>query len=309
MNQRLLRILGGKTEHYPYALESKYPRILEAIMSLWDDEGIDDYFMELMVSDRGDRAGFPPDIAAEIMHLSLVHAAQEAPDKHRDIWAAASGSFVHFTTNPATEWTDPEQRIKAELSKLSVLCTPEGFFSAAETGNRAAVALFIEANSNIEIRDNRGWTLLMTASFNGHAEIVRLLTGQDADVNALDLGGNSALHWAAFGGHTACAKLLVERHAKINVQNNFGWTPLIQAAARNHPEVVDLLIESGANLDRAANDGYTALHKAAASGYLEIVQALLNQGANRSLKTNEGDSAEKLAFKNKQEEILTLFSA
>lgn len=307
MNQRLLRILGGRTEHYPYALESKYPRILGAIMSLWDDEGIDDYFMQLMVSDRGDRAGFPPEIAAEIMHLSLVHAAQEAPDKHRDIWAAASGSFVNFTANPSTEWTDPEQRIKAELTKLNVICTPEGFFSAAETGIRAAVALFIEANSNIEIRDNRGWTLLMTAAFNGHTEIVGLLTGHDADVNALDLGGNSALHWAAFGGHTACARLLLEHHAKINVQNNFGWTPLMQAAARNHPEVVELLIECGANLDNPANDGYTALHKAAASGYFEIVRLLLNRSADRSLKTRDGDTAEKLAIKNKQEEVLTLF--
>ena len=117
------------------------------------------------------------------MHLSLVHAAQEAPNKHKDIWAAASGSFVHFTANPATEWTSPEQRIKIELSKLGVLCTPEGFFSAAETGNRAAIALFIEANSNTEILDNRGWTLLMTAAFNGHKEIVWLLTGHGADVN------------------------------------------------------------------------------------------------------------------------------
>lgn len=45
MNQRLLRILGGKTEHYFYALESKYPRILETIMSLWDEDEIDNYFL------------------------------------------------------------------------------------------------------------------------------------------------------------------------------------------------------------------------------------------------------------------------
>ena len=32
MDQRLIRILGGTTEHYPYALENKYPRILETIM-------------------------------------------------------------------------------------------------------------------------------------------------------------------------------------------------------------------------------------------------------------------------------------
>lgn len=306
MNQRLLRILGGKTEHYPYGLESKYPRILETIMSLWDEDEIDRYFMEIMVSDRNGRSGFPPNIAAEIMHLNLVHAAQEPPDKQKDIWEASSGSFVNFTSHPDTDWADPAQHIKSELEKQGILCTPEGFFEAAETGNRTAVALFIEAQSNTEIRDNRGWTPLMMAAFKGHNEIVGLLIQHEADVNAVDLGGNSALHWAAFGGDTACAKQLIEHHGKINACNNFGWTPLMQAVARNHREVVALLVDSGANLDKAANDGYTALHKAAASGYSEIVKLLLEKGADKSLETVEGETAAKLALKNKQQETIEL---
>lgn len=306
MNQRLLRILGGKTEHYPYALESKYPRILETIMSLWDQDEIDGYFLELMVSDRGERAGFPPDVAADILHLSLVHAAQEASDKAKNIWDISPDSFVNFTPHPATDWADPAQRVKDELDKLGILCTPEGLFEATETGNRTAVALFIEAQSNLEVRDNRGWTPLMMAAFNGCDEIVGLLIQHNADVDAIDLGGNSALHWAAFGGHTSCAKQLVEHHAKINACNNFGWTPLMQATARNHPEIVSLLIASGVNLDIAADDGYTALHKAAASGYGEIVKLLIDQGADQNLKTSDGDTARKLAIKNKQEEVIKL---
>lgn len=306
MNQRLLRILGGKTEHYPYALESKYPRILETIMSLWDEDEIDNYFLELMVSDRGDRIGFPADVAADIMHLSLVHAAQEAPDKARNIWDISSDSFVNFTSHPETDWADPAQHIKDELNNQGILCTPEGLFEAAETGNRTAVALFIEAQSNLEVRDNRGWTPLMMAAFKGHDEIVGLLIQHNADVNALDLGGNSALHWAAFGGHTSCAKQLIEHHAQINACNTFGWTPLMQATARNHADIASLLIASGVNLDIAANDGYTALHKAAASGYSEIVKLLIDQGADKNLVTSDGDTARKLAIKNKQEEAITL---
>ncbi|MFA6922177.1 MAG: hypothetical protein WC216_10060, partial [Gallionella sp.] len=90
MDQRLIRLLGGSTRHYPYALESKFPRILGTIMSLWDnDEEIDDYFMGLMVNDRPNRIGFPPDVATDIMHLSLVHASRVAPDKIADIWEAS----------------------------------------------------------------------------------------------------------------------------------------------------------------------------------------------------------------------------
>jgi len=308
MNQRLLRILGGKTERYPYALESKYSRILEKIMSLWDEDEIDNYFMELMVDDRGDRTGFPPDVAADILHLSLIHAAQEAPGKIKEIWDASSDSFVNFTPHPAADWAAPEPAIKTELEKYNIPCTPEGFFEAAETGNRAAVALFIEAQSNTDIRDNRGWTPLMIAAFNGRDEIVDLLIQHHADVDALDLGGNTALHWAAFGGHTGCVKRLIRNHAGIDVRNNFGWTPLIQATARNHLLVVALLIDSGANLDAAADDGYTALHKAAMSDYCEIVELLIEQGADKNARTRDGDTAEKLAAKNKREDVIKLFT-
>lgn len=308
MNTRLLRILGGKTEHYPYALESKYPRILGTIMTLWDEDEIDNYFLQLLVSDRGDRDGFPADVAADILHLSLVHAAQESPDKTKNIWDLSPDSFVNFTPHPATDWTDPAQPIKDELDKQGFLCTPEGLFEAVEAGNRSAVALFIDAKSNLEIRDNRGWTPLMTAAFNGRDEITGLLIQHNADVDALDPGGNSALHWAAFGGYTSCVRQLIEHHARINLGNNFGWTPLIQATARNHPDIVALLIDSGVNLDSAAVDGYTALHKAAASGYSDIVKLLLDNGADRNIINSEGDTARKLAIKNKQEEIAELLA-
>jgi len=336
MNQRLIRILGGSTEHYPYALESKYPRILEQIMSLWDSDEIDHCFMDLMVTNRGDRVGFPPEVAAEIMYLSLVHAAQESPDKNKDIWDASSNLFVNFTPHATLEnsWPAPPADIQNELKKLGFYVTPEGFFDAIEENNRAAVALFIqvpistekgffdaiEENNraavalfiqvpiSTEIRDNRGWTPLMLAAFLGNIEITELLIKSSADINALDLGGNSALHWAVFGCHTACTRILIEHHARTDTRNNFGWTPLMQATARNNLEGAALLIASGVNLDTAANDGMTALHKAAASGYLELVELLLEQGADRKLKTYAGLTPMELAVNNKHERVIQVLA-
>ena len=310
MDQRLIRILGGSTESYPYALESKYPRILETIMSLWDEDSIDDYFMELMVSSRGDRAGFPPDVAAEIMHLNLVHAAQEPPDKPKDIWDVTAESFVNFTTHatPGNSGSDTNADIRNQLAKLGVPCTPDGFFDAVEEGNRSAVALLTEVPISTEIRDSRGWTPLMMAAFRGRHEILSLLIERKADVNALDLGGNTALHWAAFSGHTGCTKKLIQHHARTDVRNNFGWTPLMQATARDHLEVAAILISSGVNLDTSADDGYTPLHKAAASGYVDLVRLLLEQGANKKLRTNEGHTPLQLAVKNKNELVIEALS-
>lgn len=308
MDQRLIRILGGTTEHYPYALESKFPRILENIMSLWDSDEIDQCFMDLMVSSRGERQGFPPDVAAEIMHLSLVHAAQEPPEKRKDIWDVSADSFSTFTPPPIAEngWQDPGTNIRNELNKFDIACSPDGLFDAVEQGNRTAVALFLNAPANTGIRDGRGWTPLMMAVFHGHEEIAELLIHHKADVNAIDSGGNSALHWAAFGGHTACTDLLIQNHARTDARNNFGWTPLMQATARNHIEVAAQLIVSGVNLDTADNDGYTPLHKAAAAGYTDIVALLLEQGADKYLSSRDGFNAQQLAAKNKQDEIVKL---
>ncbi len=306
MNSRLLRILGGKTEHYPYALETKFPRILNNLMSLWDSDDIDDYFMELMVSRRSNRIGFPHDVAAEIMHLSLVHAGQGKNDGLKDIWDAPATSFSNFVPHPDTDWQAPQNKLLSELQKYNLPATPEGYFEAAESGNRAAVALFLESGNNTEVHDPRGWTPLMIAAFKGHHEIVELLINHHADVNAHDLGGNSALHWAAFGGHVECAKMLIQFHAKSNEYNKFGWTPLMQATARNHLELVKLLIDSGVDLDKASDDGYTALHKAAASGYREIVALLLEQGADKNLRAIDGETPYKLAVKNGEADIINM---
>lgn len=308
MNQRLIRLLGGTTEHYPYALESRHPRILKMILSLWDDNELDDYFKELMVGDRDGRTGFAHDVAADIIHLSLVHAAQESTDKPKDIWEASPDAFANFTprTTSADNLFDPTADIKIELQRLGIPCTPEGFFDAAETGNSAAVDLFIEARFSTEIRDNLGRTALMMAVLHDRNEIISLLIKHKAEVNAVDLGGNSALHWAAFGGYTGSASLLIKNHARINARNHFGWEPLLQATARNHFNVASLLIDRGVNLDAASDDGYTALHKATASGYLEIVQLLLGHGADHNLKTRNGDTPVMLAIRNRQEAVANL---
>lgn len=294
MNPRLVRILGGNTAQYPHALESQFPRILETLLSRWDEDEINACFTELLVDGRGDRAGFPPEVAADILHLSLVHAAQEAPEKCSGIWDVEPSSFANFTPHHATEPNTPPQDLNA---------APEAFFTAIENGDRAAVMHTLSTQSASELRDPRGWTPLMMAAFSGQKEMLALLLHHQADVNAQDTGGNRALHWAAFGGDAACAQLLLQHHAKPDAHNHFGWTPLLQAAARNHPEVAKLLIDAGVNLDSATEDGYTALHQASAAGYHELVELLLTSGADRNCLTHEGDTALKLARKNGQDAI------
>ncbi len=309
MNQRLLRILGGSAERYPHALENKFPRILNMIMSLWDKDEIDEYLMELMVSKRPNRAGFPPDVAADIMHLSLLHAMQDDSVSHEDVWEEiATESSEDLTPHRNGNWSEPGAHVRCKLDRLNIPCTPEGLFESVQTGNSAAVNLFLEAKVDTEIRNKRGWTPLIAAGFYGHDGILNLLLHRKCDVNAQDMDGNTALHWAAFNGHMPSTTRLIEHHAKIDMQNNSGCTPLMQATAHNHLDIVTRLITAGANLDSTADDGYTALHQAAASGHLEIVKSLLAHGAAGNLRAIDENTPYTLALRNGQTEAIKLLS-
>ena len=310
MDERLLKILGGEEKFYPHGLESKYPRIFAKIMFLWDKPGMDNYFMELMVQEREDRAGFPPDIAAEIMRLSLVHASSHAPDKKHDIWEVSSDKFANFKPPVSIEnknaWKPLPASTTQAVEKLGIPCSARGFHRAVETGNRQVASIFLEARVNTEISDERGWTPLMLATFNGHDEVVSLLIKHQANVHATDILGNTALYWAADSGQTSSAKLLIENGAEIDACNDSGCTPLSQAAIHRHLGVLLLLIDSGANLNSVTRDGSTALHKAAAAGYTEIVRTLTHHGADVSIKNFDGDTPLTLAAENDQQPVIKI---
>jgi hypothetical protein len=313
MDERLLRILGGEMRLYPFALESKFPRILSQIMLLWGKPQIDDYFMSLMVNDREDRAGFPPDVAAEIMRLNLVHASSHKSHKKTDVWDLSTDKFASFKPPVAIErnmeWKPLPAATVAALDRLGIPCSARGFHRAAETGNRSAVALFLEAHVNTEIHNERGWTPLMVAAFKGHDEIIRVLLKHHANVHATDILGNTALHWATEAGKTSSAKLLIQNHANIDACNQTGLTPLIRAAMLRRLGEVLLLIDSGANLNSTARDGSTALHKAAAEGYIEIVRTLVHHGADMRIKNLDGSLPLTLALKNNHQEVVKLLTA
>ena len=312
MDQKLLSILGGDTHHYPYALEKQYPRIFATLMLLWDTPELEAYLNKLMVNERIDREGFPPNVAAEIVHLSLVHAGQYRKNAKDDIWSPEARVFSNFdpiaNTKNLIAWPNIPRVTALAIQEQGVSSNLDGYFRAAASGNIKAVHMFLEAGVHLETRNEEGWTILMTAVQNGQNVLADLLIKQGALVNAREGGGNTALHWAAFGGKFEACKLLVENAAEIDARSNFGWTPLYQAVARNHMIVASYLIGQGADVNAAAKDGFTPLHKAAATGLLEEIKLLLSHGADASSVTQLGDTPLALAIKNNQDEAVALLT-
>lgn len=310
MDQKLLSILGGSTEHYPYALERKYPRIFATLMMLWDTPEVEPYFVKLMVNERTDREGFPPDVAAEIVHLSLIHAGQHHKENNGDVWSAEARMFSNFdplaSNRNVLSWPTIPHATAQTIQSLDVACSPEGFFRAASGGNVPALRLFLEAGVNLETRNEEGWTILMAVVYNDYEELARLLIHKGALVNAAEHGGNTPLHWAAFAGRLGCCKLLVENGAKVDARSNFGWTPFYQAVARNHLIVAAYLIAHQADVNAAAKDGQTPLHKAAATGSVELINLLLSHDADASRVNKLGETPLALAIKNNQDEAVAI---
>lgn len=116
------------------------------------------------------------------------------------------------------------------------------------------------------LRDGKGNSLLMLASYNGRLETTRVLLKHGGDPQLANDMGQIPLAGAAFKGDAAMARLLIEHGADVNARMADGKTPLMFAAMFNRLEIIDLLLAHGADAFARANDGSTAQSLARALG-------------------------------------------
>ncbi len=288
VNTKTLRILKGLKGHYPHALEQQFPRVFDKIMAMWDKPEIEAYFIELMVSNRASRQGFPKKVASDIVCLSMLHAQQQKPV---------------LAGNP---WHEADIFIEPSAQAPSVAVSRKDLIKAVETGDLKVVERILSAGFDVEVCDERQWTPLMIAAYNGNEKMALLLINSGGNVHHADNAGYTCLHWAAFNGHVEMAGLLLGKGAEVNARSLHGWTALLQAATRGHSAVTSILLDAGADINRASDDGWTALHKASANGREQEVVLLLGRGADVMAKCKDGALPIDLARKNKHEQIVAL---
>lgn len=280
MNERLLKILDGKTEFYPYILEERFSRVFNKVLELCETKLIEAYLLDLMVDNSGGtRQGFPPEAATEIVRLGKYFSTLEARRNKQNVWNNI-----------------PELK-RLETERLGFPFTPQGFLKAIEIENSEAIHVFLSSGIDLEIKDERGWTPLMIAAANGHEKLTQLLIHSGARLTARDVNGFTPLHWAAFKGMSNIVQLLLSKEVDIDSQSKFKWTPLMQACTRGHLEVCSILVAAGANMDLANSDGLTALQIATGKGFHGIVELLTANGAGRDAKDNSGNSSFTLSDK------------
>lgn len=157
---------------------------------------------------------------------------------------------------------------------------PEELRSASEDGNVEIVKRSIDANVDVDARDQYGATALHKASFKGKTEVVKLLMEANADIDARKDDGETALLVASQKDQTEVVKLLIDAGADVNACSHYGSLALYGAGEEGRIELVRLLIDANANVDARNSYGSTALHGASQFGRTEIVDILLKAKAN-----------------------------
>ncbi len=132
-------------------------------------------------------------------------------------------------------------------------------FQLVRSGDAARLqGLFERGFDAPNIRDGKGNTLLMLASYNGQLETTRVLLENGGDPQLVNDMGQIPLAGAAFQGNLEMARLLIEYGADVNARMPDGKTPLMFAAMFNRTEIIDLLLAHGADASLQTNDGSTA---------------------------------------------------
>lgn len=174
---------------------------------------------------------------------------------------------------------------------------------AAVERNLKKVKYLIKNGTNLNAKEENGWTALSLAAWHGYSEIVECLIKHGADVNASDKDGSSPLYYAAGRGYSEVVKLLMKHKADVNAKDKFGDTPLHHSAANGKLETVKDLIENGANVNEKNNNNETPLYRAAKYGYLEVVKYLVEKGAKVDEKNNNKTTPLEIAQNEKKTHV------
>ena len=144
--------------------------------------------------------------------------------------------------------------LKAALNETAALLRKHGgktsnWLKAAESIHMAAIAGHIEAvkqhlaaGTDVNAKNDNGWTPLHYAAYGGHKEIAELLIDNNADVSAKDQSRTTPLHYVVAGGHKKAAELLIANGADVNAKTDDGDTPVDWA---DNKEIADLLRKHG----------------------------------------------------------------
>ena len=130
--------------------------------------------------------------------------------------------------------------------KVSDLDRPEWYTleRVCWRGQTELARLLLKHGADANVRNVEGFTPLLSASMNGHVEVMRVLLQHDVvDVNVTDDHGWTVLHHCASVGDAEAVGLLIENGADCSIKDMAGETPQRRASWHGHYKAERLLLE------------------------------------------------------------------
>ena len=132
------------------------------------------------------------------------------------------------------------------------------------------------------LRNGKGDSMLMLASYHGHFDVARMLLEHGADPEVSNDNGQTPIAGAAYKGDLPMVKLLLEHGAHVEGMGPDGKTALMFAAMFNRTEVVPVLLAHGADIDARNSKGMSALDLANTMGAAAAAAQLTEAGRTPS---------------------------
>lgn len=137
--------------------------------------------------------------------------------------AACGQSGSNKNTHPEND-VKPKSKVVPKASKREKPKTD--LQTAVVSGNLEIVKQHIEAGTNINAKDQMsGSTPLITAATFGKTAIAKALIDANADLDVKNNEGSTALHAAAFFCHIEIVQMLMDAGADKSIKNKHGATP------------------------------------------------------------------------------------
>eukprot|EP01035_Chromulina_nebulosa_P016927 gene16927-22418_t len=102
----------------------------------------------------------------------------------------------------------------------------ELIFRHARHGRVSDVEIMLNGGVPVDVRDEFGNTLLITAGQNGNKRVAKLLLKRGADINARNYKGNTPLHYCYHYNYgDTLGEYLISKGADDSIRNNSGKLP------------------------------------------------------------------------------------
>lgn len=138
-----------------------------------------------------------------------------------------------------------EQITKEEEKRYEELC--QMAFNMARSDECEELEKMINAGLPINLKNHKGNSLLMLASYNGAFKTTQMLLNHGANADERNDRGQTPLAGVCFKGDFPMVKLLVENGADIDANNGMGLTPYSFAIMFKRNDIAQFLLEKSKN--------------------------------------------------------------